>query len=128
MTARASQPSIRAKRLVLSSGFMKLVTRRSGHGYDRLWAGGYLLFFTCTSGCFHGHRRPVTQHLGDALRDFRGVVAHADDGIRSEFTRMGKHLVVGIAPRPLTQLGIERDVPAKETLDARPDVSNHRTR
>ena len=66
--------------------------------------------------------------LGDARCDFGGVVTHADDGIGAQLTGVGEHQVEGIFARAFAKIGVERDVPAENGLDARAHVADDRAR
>ena len=50
-------------------------------------------------------------------RDFRRVVAHADDGVGAQFAGVGEHLVERIFARLFAKLRVERNVPAEKTLN-----------
>src|SRR5215472_16253269 len=41
----------------------------------------------------------IAEHFGDALGDFGGVVAAANDGVRAEGSRVLNHNLIGVAPR-----------------------------
>ena len=44
----------------------------------------------------HGNRGTVTEHLGDSAGDFGSVVAHADDSVGAELSRVLDHQLIGV--------------------------------
>jgi hypothetical protein len=60
------------------------------------------------------------------MHDFSGVVAETDYRIRAERARMFEHSVQGIAPRLLTEIGENGNVPADQSLEAGADGSKNR--
>src|SRR5262245_35457235 len=72
--------------------------------------------------------RAIAQDFGDTVANFRRIVAHANDGVGTQFSAMRQHLLKGIIPRPLAKAGIERNVPAENALDGRADVPNNGSR
>src|ERR1700679_2410423 len=76
----------------------------------------------------HKNRRAVAKHLGDAGRDFRGVITYADHRVRPELPRVGQHQVERILARSLAKTRVERYVAAKNALDARAKIADHRAR
>src|SRR5579859_4237159 len=68
------------------------------------------------------HRRAVGEHLGHALRELGGVVAHADDGVRADLLGVLDHGDVRIVPGGLADLGVLGDVATREGLEAADDA------
>src|SRR5690242_6107544 len=52
----------------------------------------------------HHHRRPIRQHLGDALHHLSRVVARADDRVRAQLGRVLQHDLERLRPGLLAQL------------------------
>ena len=76
----------------------------------------------------HQHRSSVAEHLGEAGHQFRGVVAHADDCIRTMLLRMPAHELISLRPRLFAEVGIDRDVAAEERLQSPEKVADDRAR
>src|SRR5580658_1997841 len=74
------------------------------------------------------HGCAVAKNLGYPRRDFRRVVAHADDRVGAELVGVGDHVAKGVVARPFAQFGVDGDVAAEQTLDAGADVSDNRAR
>src|SRR5262249_22148651 len=72
--------------------------------------------------------RAVTEHFGDANSDFRGVIANPDDGIGAQLPGVHEHFVERIHPRAFAKRGIEGNVPAEQTLEVRPKITDDRAR
>ena len=49
----------------------------------------------------YGSRGSVAKHFGNALHNFRGVVAYTDDRIGAQFTGMLEHALKGVFARLL---------------------------
>src|SRR4029453_5728595 len=67
-------------------------------------------------------RGPVGEHLGHPRPALVGVVAQGPDRVGPDPGRVLQHQVEGLLPRPLAQLGVQRDVAPEEGLDGRAQV------
>src|SRR5580692_7987255 len=61
---------------------------------------------------FHQHSRAVGQHFRDALHDFRGIVAHGDDGVRAMIAGVLQKQFVGVLARFFAKVRENGDVAA----------------
>src|SRR5262249_28853847 len=89
--------------------------RRCGRGRPRPWS---------LSGCLHHDGGAVAEDFGDALGDFGGVVAHADDRVGADGGSVLAHDVEGFLASVLAELGVNGNVAADERLQAGADVAD----
>lgn len=75
---------------------------------------------------FHFDGGAVAQHFRHSLHHFRRVVAHAHDRVRALLRRVGEHTVERVFPRLFAEFRKERNVPAYDRLQTRPDRAQHR--
>src|SRR5271155_4096314 len=66
----------------------------------------------------------VTKHFGDALCDFGGVVADADDGVCAERACVSEHEIEGVLARAFAKVGVKRNVTAENSLNACAEVAD----
>src|SRR6185295_1234001 len=74
------------------------------------------------------HRGAVGEHLGDALGDLIGVVAHADDGVGPHLAAVLHHDLEGLLAGALAELRVQRDVPAEQGLDGGAEAADDAAR
>ena len=79
------------------------------------------------AGLFNMHRGSITENLGDADADFGGVIPDSDHGIGAQLPRMRDHLIERLVSSPFTQGGIQRNIAAKNTLEAGSNVADDRS-
>src|SRR5579864_1396245 len=72
---------------------------------------------------FHLDRRPVSNHLGDALHHFVRVVSHSHHSVRAVLRRMFHHQIERLFARLLAHIFKEGDVPAYDRLQGSPQSS-----
>ena len=69
-------------------------------------------------GSLRNDRSAVGQHLGHAGGELIRIIAHSDDPVRAALGRVLDHEIEGVLPGSFAEIGIERDVAAKEGLQA----------
>src|SRR5216683_4119805 len=110
-----------------------------GQGKSKIQAGWWryrdaFIEFSCFADFRHFlthldlNGRAVAEHLCYARSDFVRIVAHADDRVRSNIIGMLDHQFISVRSGFFAQLGIERDVSAKEGLKSGADVANEAAR
>ena len=77
---------------------------------------------------FHDDGSAVGKHLGHAIHDFVGVIAHTNDGVGAHLVGVLHHQFVCFLAGVFTQLGIDGDVAAKDGLETADHVANDAAR
>jgi hypothetical protein len=77
---------------------------------------------------FHDHRGAVGQDFRNAGRDFVGIVAHTDDGVRPDLGAVLQHDSIGVGPRLFAHFGENGDVAADNRLQAGAERTDHAAR
>jgi len=74
----------------------------------------------------HIHRSTVTQDFRYSRIDFGGIIANTNHRVGPKLPCMSQHIVEGVASGPFAHRRIERNIAAKNALNARAEISNDR--
>ena len=74
---------------------------------------------------FDVHGGTVADHFGDAGRHVVGVIPDADEGVCGRLGRVLQHAHECFLARLFTQIGVDGDIAAHQTLETGADVAHH---